>query len=288
MQPEQRFLDLLDGFLRDGPDYFEIAPETCWRPGPDGEFLPNGFSDAFHALGENTGKPFVAHGVGFSVGSAKPDPVRRASWMQAIRRDHERFNFRWYTDHLGTCAPAGHQVLLPLCLPYTADASQAVARSLAELQSIVPDVGVENSVFYFHLGNPFDEPAWLNACLATPRTHLLLDLHNVYTTALNAGFDARRYIDALDLSRVIEIHVSGGAWSEPGWLPSGKVLRLDSHDKEVPEEVWSLLDSVLPRCPNLRGVTLERMEGSVEPNDVPILTGELQRIRRCLESAHVE
>ena len=80
---------------------------------------------------------------------------------------------------------------------------------------------------------------------------------------------------------VIEIHISGGADSDPRWL-GGKSLRLDSHDTAVPEPVWGLLQSVLPRCPKLRGVTLERMEGTVESTDVIGLQEELTRLREMV------
>ena len=59
-------------------------------------------------------------------------------------------------------------------------------------------------------------------------------------------------------------------------------MRLDSHDCAVPEEVWSLLDTTVPRCENLRGVTLERMEGTVEPDDVAVLAAELRRVREVI------
>lgn len=35
-------------------------------------------------------------------------------------------------------------------------------------------------------------------------------------------------------------------------------------------------------CPNLRGVTLERMEGTVEQRDVALLREELRRVRRIV------
>ena len=69
-------------------------------------------------------------------------------------------------------------------------------------------------------------------------------------------------------ARSFEIHVSGGSDSDGAWLKSGAVLRLDAHDNAVPEEVWHLLERVVPLCANLRGVTLERMEGTVEERDV--------------------
>jgi uncharacterized protein (UPF0276 family) len=59
-------------------------------------------------------------------------------------------------------------------------------------------------------------------------------------------------------------------------------VRLDSHDAEVPAPVWELLAWVRPRCRRLRGVTLERIEGSIGGSDVRALRGELRRIRKVM------
>jgi uncharacterized protein (UPF0276 family) len=179
-------------------------------------------------------------------------------------------------------APEGLALTLPLPVPYTAAAAADVRWQLSMLQSIVPDAGVENTAHYFVLGDPLDEPAFIARCLAEPRTHLLLDLHNVHTMATNLGFEASAYLDRLPLEKVIEIHVSGGSESNPRWLPSGRVLRLDSHDGAVPEPVWRLLDQVRPRCPNLRAVVLERMERTADERDLPLLREELRRIKRTV------
>ena len=88
----------------------------------------------------------------------------------------------------------------------------------------------------------------------------------------------------MPLDKVIEIHLAGGERSDPDWLDSGRTLHLDSHDHAVPEEVWTLFEDVLPRCPNLRGATLERMEGTVDDSDVPLLREELRRVRKTLEA----
>jgi uncharacterized protein (UPF0276 family) len=60
-------------------------------------------------------------------------------------------------------------------------------------------------------------------------------------------------------------------------------MRLDSHDTAVPEEVWKLAETWVPRCRNLRALTLERMEGTVEQDDVPLLREELARARKLVE-----
>lgn len=290
LQPDERFLDLLGSVLRTEPDYFEVAPETTWRgrlgDGEKGPFASNGFADRFHALGAELGKPFVAHGVGLSIGTVAPDPERRRRWLESIARDQARFDYRWYTDHLGASVLDGREVTMPMPVPQTEEAARTVRDSLDQLLAIVPEAGFENTAFLYFLGDPLEEPRWIESCLSSPRTHLLLDLHNLYANALNSRFDPKAYLDRLPLDRVIEIHVSGGSWSEPSWLPSERKLRLDSHDGAVPEEVWSLLEVALPRCRNLRGVTLERMHGTVEEADVRILREELRRARTTLGRRH--
>lgn len=283
LQPEAAFLELLGGVIREGCEYYEIAPETTWRRDAEGALEPNGFHRAFLQIKEETGRPFVAHGVGLSMGTtAASDRARRRRWLARVAEDHRAFGFRWYTDHLGASALAGLQLQLPVPLPMTGAAARVVRGRLAEMQRIVPDVGVENNVGYFMLGDPLEEPAFLRRVLRAPRTHLLLDLHNLYTMAENFGFDAADYLARLDLGRVIELHLSGGVDSDGSWLPSGRVMRLDSHDAAVPEPVWALYEQVAPRCRRLRGVTLERMEGTVTEADVPLLREELRRARRGL------
>jgi uncharacterized protein (UPF0276 family) len=278
LQPEEAYLDRLAPLFEEA-DYLEVAPETLWKRGGLGGLEPNGFHRRFLEMR----KPFVAHGVGLSLGTAEEDdPARLREWLERIRLDHALFDFAWYTDHLGATTLDGRALTLPVPLPMTPEMALRVRTRLGHLQTVVPDVGFENAVFYFLFGRPLDEPGFFRAILTAPRMHLLLDLHNVHTMGKNLGFDPGDYLDRLDLSRVIEIHISGGSDSEPAWLPSGATQRLDSHDAPVPKPVWELLERVAPRCPNLRGVTLERMEGTVEAGDVGLLREELHRAKRTL------
>lgn len=278
LQPDDEFLDRCAPLFGEC-DYFEVAPETTWFEDAGGALSENGYHRRFATLG--AGKGFVAHGVGFSLGTDAPeDAPRRARWLARLREDQRVFGYRWYTDHLGATSLAGRAVGVPLPLPMTERAASVVRARLRDMQTVVPDVGLENSVPYFTLGDALEEPVWLRKCICEPRHHLLLDLHNVHTMALNAGFDADRWLGRADLARVIEIHVSGGSDSDPAWLPSGRSVRLDAHDAAVPEPVWALLERWAPRCPALRGITLERMEGTVRSDaDVAELAGELARAR---------
>lgn len=285
LQPETAFLDLLDQVICTEADYYEVIPETLWWEDENGVLRDNSFFRRLESLCTERPKPIVGHGVGLSLsGVSKRDAQRRRNWWTKLVQDHQKLRFAWYTDHLGITAPDGMAAMLPLPPWQTPAAVTLLRKRLRRLQTIVPQVGIENSVFYFSIDDPLEEPRFLRNVLSLPGMYLLLDLHNVYTSAVNFHFDPREYLARLDLTQVIELHLSGGTISDGSWLPSGKQLRLDSHDDAVPEPVWDLLDFVLPKCTGLKGITLERMEGTVGEAEVPLIREELRRAKRALRT----
>lgn len=276
-------LELIEPLLSRA-DFFELSPENFLAgQKPDGSFAWRACLQDMQEIKTRYGKPFVAHGLQFSMGTALTQDKHEELWLGLVRHFHQLFDFAWYTDHLGfSVSPSGLNALLPLPLPHTQEAVQTVAARLRRLSQVVPVVGFENSVFYFTLGDPMEEADLYNRICAEADCRLLLDTHNIYTHCRNFELDPRDFLQRIDLSRVVEIHVSGGSESEPAWM-EGPTYRLDSHDGPVPETVWELLEELLPCCPNLRGATLERLEGTVEPEQVPQLAGELERLRELWE-----
>ena len=283
---DREFLDLVAADVAPLVDRFEVTPETLWTAegrGSDRRFVPNGYFARLLALGREHGRPFSAHGVGWSPGSVDPyRGGRRARHLDAIARTHAAFEFDWYTDHAGATELAGENLALPLAMPWTRAMADHVRDGLRALADVVPTVGLENAALYYALGDPLDEPAFLARALDDPRAHLLLDLHNLVVNADNLGFDPDEWLARAPLEKVIEVHVSGGSVSEHEWLPGARTMRLDSHDHAVPAEVWRRLAEVAPRCPNLRAVTLERMEGTVRAPDVAPLLDEVRRLREVV------
>jgi uncharacterized protein len=285
LHADPTFLDWVAPVL-DEADWFEVAPETTWRE-DRGKLSRNDYHALFARLA--AGRPVVAHGLAFSLGTPLAgDEERTRAWVERLRDDHETFGFAWASDHLGFSFADGLCATLPLPLPFTPEAVDVVAGRLRRLRDAVSVVAFENNVGYFAMGDPLDEPAFLNAIARAADARIVLDLHNVWTQCRNLGVDADAWVDRLDLDRVIEVHVSGGGDSDPAWLASRRAFRLDSHDHTVPEEVWSLLERTLPRCCRVRGLLLERMNGTVgrgdDGNGVPALLGELDRAKetwRC-------
>jgi len=277
-------LELARPIIENDADYLEVNPETLWRQ-RDGRIERNDFHRLFREIRRRSRKPFVAHGLAFSIGTpVAAERARVRTWLARLRDDHRTFRFAYMTEHLGWTTVDGLQAVLPLPLPLTREAVRAVAARMRLLASVVPLVGFENNATYFALGEVAREPEFFNAiCRAAP-CGMLLDLHNAHAQAVNFGVDPFEYVDRIDLDRVIQIHVSGGSESEAAWLKSRRVYRLDSHDGPVPERVWRLLEHVRPRCRNLRGIVVERLNGTFGAQDVPALRDEVRRakeIMRC-------
>ena len=281
---DPEYLSLTRDIIENEADYFEVSPEGLWKSGDDG-LSRNDFHPIFRQIHDRSGKPFVAHGLDFSLGTPLDAPGERdrvESWLGRIRDDHAEFHFEWMSDHLGWTTSGDLQAVLPLPLPLTPESIETVATRLRLLAEIVPEVAFENWANYFTLGDPTDDSRFFNMiCQAAP-CRLLLDLHNVHTQCLNTGLDPFDYVDRLNLKSVIQIHLSGGSESDPEWVESKRTFRLDSHDGPIPEEVWKLLDHVLPRCRNLRGIVVERLNGTFTAEEVPALTAEVRRAKEKL------
>lgn len=280
LPPDPVSLNILWPLITEAVDYYEVAPETLWRPRADGFLGGNGFRARFLQLKADSGLPFVAHGVGLSM--AHPTPARRQRWLAQLRADQADFDFAWYTDHLGWTHAHGQNLSLPLAAPDTPETRRRLVGALRDIQSFAPLAGMENSASYFLPYPPLREPELIGEVLEEADGWLLLDLHNLYTMSTNMGFDPMDWLAAAPLGRVIEIHLSGGVDSRPGWLPGGRTMRLDSHDAAIPAPVWALLAAVRPRCPRLRGITVEHIEGSFTTRDLPRMRDELARARAAL------
>ena len=269
-------LESLDRF-----DFLEIIPDVFWTDqgrGTEGRYRES--ADAAPFLAQvAAAKPVIAHSVGLSIGSADAfdtEHVRQiASW-------HRRYGFPWHSDHLSFNRlehASGHSIDIGVTMPVPYD--QAVLDLLAErvehVQAQVPvPFLLENNVYYFEIPEQeMTEAEFLNRLTARTGCGLLLDLHNVYTNARNHGFDPWDLLGSLDLSRVVEIHLGGGMEVDGVWL--------DAHSGPCPEEVWAMLEEVLPRTPNLCGVVFE-MFGNYFPSVGPEpLVRELRRAREILD-----
>ncbi len=239
-------------------DHLAVIPDRCWLdPGPGAEQrfqtlpAPLAIVNRVAAM-----RPVVLHSIGLSICSAevfdRPYIDNLAHWAQHWRS-------RWVSEHLSFSRVGGvHEVNAALALPIAYD-EEMLDLLVPRIDAVQQRLGVpfllENNVAYVRIPEQgMGEAEFLNRLCARTSCSLLLDLHNLYTNAVNHRFSAYGFLDELDLSRVVEVHIAGG---QP--LMG---FHTDSHTGPVHHGVWPLLSAVAARAAALQAVTFEFHESS--------------------------
>ncbi|MBE85205.1 MAG: hypothetical protein CME21_21830 [Gemmatimonadetes bacterium] len=128
-------------------------------------------------------------------------------------------------------------------------------KTLSEIAGV--PVGLENLAFAFGLDDVRGQGEFLDELLEPVDGFLLLDLHNLDCQLRNFDCQAEDLLSSYPLSRVREMHISGGSWSESS--VESRTIRRDTHDGSVPKEIFDLLETAIGLCPNLEAVILEQL-----------------------------
>ena len=171
------------------------------------------------------------HGVGLSLGSADPlDALHVAKLAELARRIDPAF----VSEHLCWTSIDGVHANELLPMPFTREAAAHIASRIAEAQDrLGRQLVVENVSAYHALGTPeMCEWEFVAEVVRRAGCALLLDVNNIHVNAVNFGFDARRYLAAVDPACVAQYHL-GGCEAEGGLL-------VDTHGARVSDAVWEL------------------------------------------------
>jgi uncharacterized protein len=186
--------------------------------------------------------PLSLHGVGLSLGSTDPlDEEHLSKLAQAVAR----FEPMLVSEHLCWTSIGGTHFHDLLPLPYTEEALRHVTARIAMAQErLGRRILIENVSSYLEFEHSVI-PEWefLREVAARSGCGILLDVNNIYVNAVNHGFDAQIYLDAIPSRDVGEIHLAGHVRRE---LEDGVIL-IDSHDQPVTDAVWSLYEYALTR-----------------------------------------
>lgn len=264
-------------------DYLEVVPDILWHDrgvGGRPRYVDDEEGVAF-VRAVSRQKPVVAHSIGLSIGSAHRLDTQHvehlAAWWQWL-------GFPWHSDHLAynvAESEDGSDVLVgvPLPLPFDRETIDLVSERIAHVTERIPaPFALENNAYYFNYpGQEMEEPEFLNELSARGGCHLLLDLHNLYVNNRNHGVDALDFLERLELERVIEIHLAGGVEYDGYYI--------DGHSGPVPDEVWSLAEWTVPRCPNLGGITFELVGSWLPRMGETRLAEDLGRMREVWQAS---
>jgi uncharacterized protein len=186
--------------------------------------------------------PLSLHGVGLSLGSTDPlDEGHLRKLSQAVAR----FEPMLVSEHLCWTSVGGSHFHDLLPLPYTEEALAHVATRIATVQEhLGRRLLIENVSSYLGFEHSAI-PEWdfLREVAARSGCGILLDVNNIHVSAVNHGFDAYAYVDAIPARDVGEIHLAGHTRREL----DQSVILIDSHDQPVADAVWALYDHALSR-----------------------------------------
>ena len=253
-------------------DFLERRPRVDWLEILSENYLVPGGKPLAHLDAIRRDWPMAMHGVSLSIGSADPLNERYLRELKALA---ERVQPAWISDHLCWTGVdhANLHDLLPL--PYTEAALRHVAVRVARVQDVLGRrLVLENVSSYVAFAD--DEMAewdFLAELARRADCELLLDVNNVHVSAVNHGFDARTFIDALPPARVRQIHLAGHE-------DRGTHL-VDTHDHPVCEAVWDIYRYTVERLGEVPAM-IER-DDHIPPDDE--LVRELDRARAIAAAA---
>ncbi len=212
-----------------GVDWFEVISENY--------IDNNGYSRyVLDQLREQT--PLVMHGVSLSIGSTDPLNLQ---YLRELKQLASELQPVWLSDHLCWTGVQGRNSHDLLPLPLTDESFRHVSQRILQVQDLLErPLILENPSSYLQwAASDWHEADFLNQLANETGCGLLLDLNNVYVSCFNHQLDAGDYLQRLDLSHVVQLHLAGPV------VHNG--LLIDTHNQPVPDQVWQLYRSFCQR-----------------------------------------
>ncbi len=180
--------------------------------------------------------PVTLHGVGMSLGSTDPLNLEYLAHLQRLAKWLEP---AYVSDHLAWISVNGKYLNELMPLPYTEAILEHVSDRIKQAQDFLERrILIENPSSYLTFKHS-TMPEWVfvQELLEQADCNLLLDVNNLYVSAINCGFDPLDYLSSIPVRRVKEIHLAGYQ-ERPDYL-------FDTHGYRVHQPVWQLYQQAL-------------------------------------------
>ena len=226
--------------------------------------------DALRALAEQV--PVHLHGVGLGLASSFAADSARIDKMARLI---ERVRPVGWSEHLAFVRAGGVEIGHLAMPPRTERTVEQTVRNVEQARAITGVMpALENIATLFDPPmSTLSESEWTCRIVRESGAPMLLDLHNAYANALNAGRDPLADLGEFPLEAVRSIHLSGGHWISHA---NGMRRLLDDHVHSPPDIVFDLLRAFVGRTTVACDVILER-DGNYPAFGV--MLSELERAR---------
>ena len=219
--------------------------------------------------------PISVHGVGLSIGGEDPlDPDH----LERLKNLCDWLDPASFSEHLAWSTHDGHFMNDLLPIPYTKETMLRVADHVSQVQDVIGrKMLLENPSAYLAFSeSTLSEIELLSEVVNRTGCGLLLDINNVFISAMNQKTSPQEYIDAFPLEHVGEFHLGGHDEDED---ETGATLLIDSHGREMAEPVWALFDYTVAKS----GARPTLIEWDANIPDWPELASEATRAAKTLD-----
>ncbi|MEW6055517.1 MAG: DUF692 domain-containing protein [Bdellovibrionota bacterium] len=226
------------------PDHFaqvlEGRPSLSWFEIVSENFMGEGGRPHYVLEKIRSQAQLAFHGVSLSIGSV--DPLKK-DYLKKLKALVDRFEPAIVSDHLCWTGVEGVNLHDLLPLPYTREAVDHVVARVSQAQDFLKRrILLENvSSYLTYAHSEMTEWEFLAEISKRADCGLLLDVNNVYVSAINHGFDPLEYLGSMPRERVGQVHLAGHSTRK---TPEGKTYLIDTHDHPVCDEVWRLYEWV--------------------------------------------
>jgi len=224
----------------------------------------------------------IGHGVYYSLFDAHWGE-RQEIWINKIKKEVEKYKYNHISEHFGFMSSENYHKGVPLPIPLSDDTLNIGIDRLKRLQDAVNlPVGIENLAFSFSKKDVLEQGIFIEKMLDSVNGFLVLDLHNIYCQSHNFQIDMMQLIDFYPLDKVKEIHISGGSWQDS--IYKEKQIRRDTHDGNVPAEIFSVLPTVLSKCVHTDFVIFERLGNTFyNSDDITEYQKDYRKIKKIMQ-----
>ncbi|MEJ0037391.1 MAG: DUF692 domain-containing protein [Gammaproteobacteria bacterium] len=253
------------------------GPAVGWFEAHSENYFARGGSPREVLVGVRRNYPLSLHGVGLSIGSTDPLDATHLAEIVRLTRELEPM---LVSEHLCWGSVGGRFTNDLLPLPYTEEAlSHMVSRVSQAQDALGRQMLIENVSSYLQFEHSqIDEWDFLAELARQSGCGLLLDVNNVYVSAMNHGLDALRFLNGIPHEAVREMHLAGHSIHTVG----GREIRIDTHSAPVCDDVWSLYSAALERF----GPVPTLIEWDSEIPALDVLVEEAHKADRALETHH--
>ena len=247
-------------------DWFEIISENYMVAGGKPHYYLDRIREHY---------PLVMHGVSLSIGGT--DPLDR-EYLVRLKALTERVEPAWISDHLCWTGVNGTNLHDLMPLPYTPETIRHVAERVSQVQDYLGrQILLENvSSYVAYTASEMTEWEFLCEIAEIADCLILLDVNNIYVSAINHNFDPYTYLTGIPVERVRQFHLAGHTCQQD--------LIIDTHDHPIVDPVWDLYAAAVRRFGYV-STMIER-----DDNIPPLfeLLDELEQARRIAEEIHRE